>query len=658
MASTAHLPTNEPERLAALRALGLPDGAPTETLERVTRLVSQLLEVPIALLCIIDESRLHALAQVGSEIGTLAREGSFCSHAIAVRQPLVVEDTLADPRFADNPLVIGPTRIRAYLGVPIHTLGGHPVATLSAMDRRPRRFGAERVAQVQDFARIVEDCLHARERAVQSESLQQGLLERERLFRDTFELAAVGIAHTALNGQLTRVNPRLCRMLGYSAEELRALTFVDITHPDDVAKNMGLFRQAAAGKIDGYRFDKRFRCRNGEYLWTDLAVSLRRSPAGAPQFMIAVIEDISEKKRAEAELTRMRDSLAAEVARQTSQLLERNEALRVQFKQTIESEHALRQSQQRLSSIANAVPAMIAYFPRTLRCEFANEAHRKWFGLAPEQIVGRSLSEILGEDQYRRSEPHIQLALAGTAQRFERSAAHPDGTVSTLDVRYIPDISDSGEVQGFYVLATDVTALREALQAIETAHTRLMQESVTDYLTGLSNRRVFSEHSEAAARDFQATGTPYGLILLDLDDFKQINDDYGHDVGDEVLRVMGRILKAQLRDSHDVVARLGGEEFAVLCFGALTEASLYQLAERIGEQIAKEGVHCPKGIVRFTSSFGVALSQVEDVGWRSIYARADAALYDAKSSGKNRVVFGHSISKHTTGRLRMLREQT
>jgi diguanylate cyclase (GGDEF)-like protein len=226
-----------------------------------------------------------------------------------------------------------------------------------------------------------------------------------------------------------------------------------------------------------------------------------------------------------------------------------------------------------------------------------------------------------------------------------------------LDVRYIPDVSEGGEVQGLYLLATDVTALREALQALESAHTRLVQESVTDYLTGLSNRRVFSEHSEAAARRFQATGSAYGLILLDLDDFKQINDDYGHDVGDEVLRAMGRILKEQLRERDDVVARLGGEEFAVLCFGAVNEASLCQLAARIGEQIGKEGVHCPKGIVHFTSSFGVALSQAEDVGWRSIYARADGALYEAKARGKNCVVYGHSTLKNSTGRLRSVPEQ-
>jgi diguanylate cyclase (GGDEF)-like protein/PAS domain S-box-containing protein len=438
---------------------------------------------------------------------------------------------------------------------------------------------------------------------------------------------------------------------------LRSQSFIDITHPDDVAKNMTLFRQAAAGKIDAYRLDKRFRRRSGDYLWTDLSVSVRRSPTGIPQFLIGVIEDISEKKQTEAELRRMRDSLAAEVALQTRQLLERNETLRVQFKQTIESEHALRLSQQRLTAIANAVPALIAYFSRTLHCEFANDAHRDWFGIAPEHVIGKTMAQIVGDPQFRDIEPRARLALAGQPQRFERSIPMPDGSVSTLDVRYIPDVGEGGEVQGFYVISTDVSALRAAVKALEAAHTRLVQESVIDYLTGLSNRRVFSEHSEAAARRFQQTGTPYGLILLDLDDFKQVNDEYGHDVGDEVLRAMGRILKEQVRDREDIVARLGGEEFAVLCFGAVNEASLCQLAARIGEQIGKEGVHCAKGIVRFTSSFGVAESQAEDVGWRSIYARADAALYEAKANGKNCVVFGRSHSKVNTGRLRSLPEQ-
>lgn len=480
------------------------------------------------------------------------------------------------------------------------------------------------------------------------------LPDGEQVFRDTFELAAVGILHTGVRGQLLRANPRACEMLGYTAEELSQLSFLDITHPDDVSSNATLFRQILAGKADKYHFEKRYRRKSGEFLWVCVSVSLKRSAAGAIRYLISVIEDISEKKRNEAELTRVRDSLAAEVERQTSQLQERNDALRVQFMQTIESEHALRQSQQRLASIANAVPAMIGYWNRELRCEFANRAYHEWFGRSADQVVGMPMHEFMGSEVFAINEPHIALTLAGQCQRFERRQVRADGSVSITDVRYVPDVSETGEVRGFYALVTDVTALRQALLDLEAAHARLLQESVLDYLTGLSNRRVFSERSEAAARRFAAVGVPYGLILLDLDDFKLINDEHGHDVGDEVLRALGRILTEQLRGREDIAARLGGEEFAVLCFGELEDSGLYHLAERIRVQISREGVHSPRGVVHFTSSFGVALSCAEDRGWRNIYARADAALYEAKANGKNRVAVGHPGSRTSTGRLRAL----
>ncbi|HXN11030.1 MAG TPA: diguanylate cyclase [Steroidobacteraceae bacterium] len=502
-----------------------------------------------------------------------------------------------------------------------------------------------------ESARLADEMLTPQAPAA---AARAGAMEPDQVFRDTFELAAVGILHTGVRGQLLRANPRACEMLGYTAEELSRLSFLDITHPDDVSNNATLFRQILAGKADKYHFEKRYQRKNGHYLWVNVSVSLKRSATGSILYMITVIEDITEKKRNEAELTRMRDSLAAEVERQTSQLQERNDALRLQFMETIESEHALRQSQQRLSSIANAVPAMIGYWSRDLRCEFANKAYREWFGRTAEQIEGMSMKEFMGAELFALNEPHVALTLAGQAQRFERRHVRPDASVSITDVRYVPDISETGEVRGFHALVTDVTALRQALVELEAAHARLLQESVLDYLTGLSNRRVFSERSEAAAKAFASAGVPYGLILMDLDDFKHINDDFGHDVGDEVLRALGRILSEQLRGREDIAARLGGEEFAVLCFGELDETALCNLAERIRVQLSREGVTSPRGMVHFTSSFGVALCSAEDSGWRNIYARADAALYEAKASGKDRIVFGHLNSRTSTGRLRAL----
>jgi diguanylate cyclase (GGDEF)-like protein len=91
--------------------------------------------------------------------------------------------------------------------------------------------------------------------------------------------------------------------------------------------------------------------------------------------------------------------------------------------------------------------------------------------------------------------------------------------------------------------------------------------------------------------------------------------------------------------SGDIVARLGGEELAILCRGDVDEAALRQIAERVRDQICKESVDSPRGVIRFTSSFGLALSHADDVDWKHIYATADAALYMAKAAGKNRAVF-------------------
>jgi len=195
---------------------------------------------------------------------------------------------------------------------------------------------------------------------------------------------------------------------------------------------------------------------------------------------------------------------------------------------------------------------------------------------------------------------------------------------------------------------------REAQSALQASNAKLATESATDALTVLPNRRSFSRRSEQAAQALRSSKKPYGLILLDLDDLKQINDQYGHDVGDEVLRSLGNILNSQLRNSSDMAARLGGDEFGILCFGDINEQTLHDVAERIHIQIGKEPLATPKGLLRFAGSFGLALSMPDDPDWKTLYGRADAALREAKAAGKDRISFGRSQSKNATARLRAL----
>jgi diguanylate cyclase (GGDEF)-like protein/PAS domain S-box-containing protein len=488
-------PVNESRRLLQLRQLCLLDTPPDESFDRVTRLAARILRVPIALVSLVDESRVWFKSRVGLDVAQFPREITLCAQVIEERRAVIVSDAKQDPRYAANPLVTGAPHLRAYLGVPLYSMGGEAIGTLCAIDLQPRDFGSDEIGVWNDFAGLVQDMLRARELAEAS------------------------------------------------AQQLRAA--------------------------------------------------------------------------------------AASAEKHT-------------------------QMERRLQRIANHIPAMIGYWNAELRCQFANEAYRVYSGLDPEQMIGLHFRELLGEEIYVRNSPYAYAALAGQPQRFQRTALGADGKRLDTEGQYLPDYDESGAVCGFFVLVTDITELTAAKGDLEVINAKLLKESTTDFLTGLANRRVFSEGSEAAFRRFQETGESYSLIVMDLDNFKLVNDRFGHEIGDRVLRAMGDILAGQLRGRDDLAARLGGEEFAVLCPGAFTPETLQEVAGRIRAQINKATVDSPMGPVSFTASFGLASVNAADPGWTGAFARADSALYEAKETGKNRIVFGASSTKGTTGRFRSM----
>src|SRR4051812_41437913 len=169
-------------------------------------------------------------------------------------------------------------------------------------------------------------------------------------------------------------------------------------------------------------------------------------------------------------------------------------------------------------------------------------------------------------------------------------------------------------------------------------HETVQRQAVTDELTGLYNHRRFQEAMEDESERARRFGQDMGLVMLDIDDFKSVNDTYGHQQGDQVLREVARILRESSREI-DAPARYGGEELAVVLPGTDLEGA-YNLAERVRSGIESLALPLPdgRGTLRVTASLGVA-SLVHGVGEpRELLARADAALYEAKRSGKNKVV--------------------
>jgi PAS domain S-box-containing protein len=153
--------------------------------------------------------------------------------------------------------------------------------------------------RLQAFARDITHRKHA----------EEALLASEKRFRSTFENAAVGIAHVALDGRWLRVNQRLCEVLGYTREELLELTFQDVTHPADLVGDLAEFARLKRGEIQTYRREKRYRHKQGHTVWASLTVAAERHATGAPIYCISVIQDITDRKRTEQELQTANDDL-------------------------------------------------------------------------------------------------------------------------------------------------------------------------------------------------------------------------------------------------------------------------------------------------------------------------------------------------------------
>jgi len=176
--------------------------------------------------------------------------------------------------------------------------------------------------------------------------------------------------------------------------------------------------------------------------------------------------------------------------------------------------------------------------------------------------------------------------------------------------------------------------LRAMTESLSARSLTLEQVALTDSLTGMQNRRYFDDALREYLGEFRRIDKPVGLMILDLDNFKAVNDTHGHDVGDQVLRAVAGCMREFTR-FHDVAARLGGEEFAVVAPN-LDEGMLVKLAEAIRSAIAHMTVSTGNVTLRVTTSVGLAVWDREETA-DEFFRRADRKLYQAKRLGRNRV---------------------
>ncbi|MFL6575557.1 MAG: PAS domain S-box protein [Povalibacter sp.] len=303
--STRRTHTDEAARLASLKSYDILDTQGEREYDDITQLAAHIARAPIALLSLVDDYRQWFKSRLGLALEQTPREYAFCAHAIEHPEGVfVVPDATEDLRFAENPLVVGEPHIRFYAGAPLVTADGFALGTVCVMDNKPRTLDAEGQAALAALARQAGALLEHRRRGVDLEKaliarrqMESELRRSEALFREAYENAPIGIALVSPDGAWLRVNQSLCDLVGYSEEELLRTNFQAITHPDDLAADLGLVKNVLAGSLRRYELEKRYLHRRGHVIWVTLSVSLVRDEDDKPLFFVSQIQDISARKQ-------------------------------------------------------------------------------------------------------------------------------------------------------------------------------------------------------------------------------------------------------------------------------------------------------------------------------------------------------------------------
>ena len=294
-----------------------------------------------------------------------------------------------------------------------------------------------------------------------------------------------------------------------------------------------------------------------------------------------------------------------------------------------EQQHArdrIEASERQLRAVTDNLPILITYVDSGEILRFMNGTFRDWLGVDLERAVDRPLAEVIGRENYEARQAQLRAALGGQRVQFEVVSNTLAGP-RVLQTVYMPDLREDGSVRGIFTLATDVTAAKATERELQ----RLAR---VDTLTGLANRRHFDELLEQTLARWRRTKWPLGLIFLDIDHFKTINDTHGHGVGDAVLKEFAARLQANLRIT-DAAARLSGDEFVVIVDGVGTLAE----AEAVATKLLL-AIRVPMAVadpsLRVTASMGLAwLDGQADVSAKALMVRADRALYRAKDGGRD-----------------------
>jgi diguanylate cyclase (GGDEF)-like protein/PAS domain S-box-containing protein len=410
--------------------------------------------------------------------------------------------------------------------------------------------------------------------------------EREAHLSNIFAQALVGIMQCGPEGRVQMINARFCEILGRSADELEGLHLSDYTHPDDLSWNTPLL-EAHLRSAKPFHIEKRYVRPDGSVAWCNVSISFVVGPTGEIEASIIVAEEITEQKCAEI---------------------------------------ALREGERLYRSVLEASADCIKILDLDGRLELMNSPGLCSMELQDfEQVRGTAWVSLWPEESQRLVRIALDDAKAGQTAQFSALCPTATGKPKWWDVVVSPIRDEQGNVARLLSVSRDITVQRASAA-------QLKWTSEHDALTGLPNRRAFEAHLQAATVRAMQHDRRVGLLLLDLDHFKHVNDTLGHPAGDHLLAVFAQRLQECIRES-DFVARLGGDEFAVVFENGDREPDILEAGQSILRHL-QQPVRYEGRVISASASMGGALFPCDANNAHELFKNADIALYALKESGR------------------------